>query len=183
MAEGGGSGFDVVRRGYACAEVDAYLALPPSRRPDAPGFTIARRGYDRAQVDRALAAAPAGAVPVDAVARRGFDLVSWGYERSEVDAYLESASGPGRRAGGPRFRVVRRGYHPAQVDLVAAGAVPVFATAWRGYDPAQVDAHLAQAAHRRPAAAVFAVVPRGYRRAQVEGYLGAYGPGGAVAPS
>ncbi|MEV7214445.1 hypothetical protein AB0O31_15290 [Kitasatospora cineracea] len=48
--------FDLVRRGYDCAQVDAHLALPPARRPHPAAFDLARRGYDRAQVDRALAA-------------------------------------------------------------------------------------------------------------------------------
>ncbi|MFF7986571.1 DivIVA domain-containing protein [Streptomyces sp. NPDC007901] len=50
-------GFEIVRRGYDRAQVDAYLArLAGDTVPDAPPvFDIARRGYDRAQVDARLA--------------------------------------------------------------------------------------------------------------------------------
>ncbi|MGW4815077.1 hypothetical protein ACWEPB_26030 [Kitasatospora cineracea] len=48
--------FDLVRRGYDRAQVDAHLALPPAQRSRPAAFDLARRGYDRAQVDRALAA-------------------------------------------------------------------------------------------------------------------------------
>ncbi|MFE2099118.1 MULTISPECIES: DivIVA domain-containing protein [unclassified Streptomyces] len=50
-------GFDIVRRGYDRAQVDAYLAgLAAGTAPGAPPvFDIARRGYDRAQVDARLA--------------------------------------------------------------------------------------------------------------------------------
>ncbi|MEU9990712.1 DivIVA domain-containing protein [Streptomyces sp. NPDC007971] len=45
--------FDIARRGYDRAQVDAYLDLlasgPASDAP--PVFDIVRRGYDRAQVD------------------------------------------------------------------------------------------------------------------------------------
>jgi DivIVA domain-containing protein len=55
-------GFEIVRRGYDRAQVDAYLALLTSGT--APGtppvFDIARRGYDRAQVDARLAELRAG---------------------------------------------------------------------------------------------------------------------------
>ncbi|MEU4296744.1 hypothetical protein [Kitasatospora aureofaciens] len=195
VAQAGGQGsFDVVRRGYDTAAVDAYLALPPELRPTAPRFEVARRGYDRAQVDRAVAAArtvvgldPASApvaapVPGEASAggagRRGFDLVRHGYERSQVDAYLAQA--PDRRQPRPRFRVVARGYAPGQVDRAvteafdaqtAALPLPVFATAWRGYDTGAVDAFLALAPHHRPDTPVFAVVRGGYRRTQVDAYL------------
>ncbi|MFJ1757838.1 hypothetical protein [Kitasatospora sp. NPDC088134] len=52
----GAPAFDLVRRGYDRAQVDAHLALPPERRPRPAAFDLARTGYDRAQVDRALAA-------------------------------------------------------------------------------------------------------------------------------
>ncbi|MEU2618912.1 DivIVA domain-containing protein [Streptomyces sp. NPDC007157] len=50
-------GFEIVRRGYDRAQVDAYLALlAAGTAPDAPPvFDIVRRGYDRAQVDTRLA--------------------------------------------------------------------------------------------------------------------------------
>ncbi|MFF4314654.1 DivIVA domain-containing protein [Streptomyces sp. 900105755] len=50
-------GFEIVRRGYDRAQVDAYLALlAAGTAPDAPpAFDIMRRGYDRAQVDARLA--------------------------------------------------------------------------------------------------------------------------------
>ncbi|MER6534780.1 DivIVA domain-containing protein [Streptomyces sp900105755] len=50
-------GFEIVRRGYDRAQVDAYLALLVSgTAPDTPpAFDVVRRGYDRAQVDARLA--------------------------------------------------------------------------------------------------------------------------------
>ncbi|MFJ5231325.1 hypothetical protein ACIQBJ_15685 [Kitasatospora sp. NPDC088391] len=51
----GAPAFDLVRRGYDRAQVDAHLALPPERRPRPAAFDLARIGYDRTQVDRALA--------------------------------------------------------------------------------------------------------------------------------
>ncbi|MGV4986934.1 DivIVA domain-containing protein [Streptomyces sp. NRAIS4] len=46
-------GFDIARRGYDRAQVDAYLAgLGVGSAADTPPeFDIVRRGYDRAQVD------------------------------------------------------------------------------------------------------------------------------------
>ncbi|MFE0514419.1 DivIVA domain-containing protein [Streptomyces sp. NPDC058964] len=46
-------GFDIARRGYDRAQVDAYLALlADGTAPGSPpAFEIVRRGYDRAQVD------------------------------------------------------------------------------------------------------------------------------------
>ncbi|MEV5878773.1 DivIVA domain-containing protein [Streptomyces sp. NPDC052101] len=50
-------GFEIARRGYDRAQVDAYLAGlaegTPSEVP--PVFDIVRRGYDRAQVDARVA--------------------------------------------------------------------------------------------------------------------------------
>ena len=46
-------GFDIARRGYDRAQVDAYLArLAAGTAPDTvpPAFDIVRRGSDRAQV-------------------------------------------------------------------------------------------------------------------------------------
>ncbi|MFE9453119.1 DivIVA domain-containing protein [Streptomyces sp. NPDC006739] len=50
-------GFDIARRGYDRAQVDAYLhALASGTAPQAPpAFDIVRRGYDRAQVDARVA--------------------------------------------------------------------------------------------------------------------------------
>ncbi|MEU6776534.1 DivIVA domain-containing protein [Streptomyces sp. NPDC046759] len=50
-------GFDIARRGYDRAQVDAYLTRPASgTAPEAPPpFDIVRRGYDRAQVDAHIA--------------------------------------------------------------------------------------------------------------------------------
>ncbi|MGW7523653.1 DivIVA domain-containing protein [Streptomyces sp. NPDC054783] len=50
-------GFDIARRGYDRAQVDAYLAdLAAGTAPEAPpAFDIARRGYDRTQVDARIA--------------------------------------------------------------------------------------------------------------------------------
>ncbi|MFD5798902.1 DivIVA domain-containing protein [Streptomyces diastatochromogenes] len=50
-------GFDIARRGYDRAQVDAYLAhLATGTAPDTPpAFDIVRRGYDRAQVDARVA--------------------------------------------------------------------------------------------------------------------------------
>ncbi|MGW0771224.1 DivIVA domain-containing protein [Streptomyces sp. NPDC002671] len=46
-------GFEIVRRGYDRAQVDAYLSqLAAGTAPEAPpAFDIVRRGYDRTQVD------------------------------------------------------------------------------------------------------------------------------------
>jgi DivIVA domain-containing protein len=50
-------GFDIARRGYDRAQVDAFLArLTTGSAPGAPpAFDIVRRGYDRAQVDARIA--------------------------------------------------------------------------------------------------------------------------------
>ncbi|MFF7355212.1 MULTISPECIES: DivIVA domain-containing protein [Streptomyces] len=51
-------GFDIARRGYDRAQVDAYLAglaAPAAAGPPPPVFDIVRRGYDRAQVDARIA--------------------------------------------------------------------------------------------------------------------------------
>lgn len=50
-------GFDIVRRGYDRAQVDAYLRLLSAGQAPAapPAFDLARRGYDRAQVDARIA--------------------------------------------------------------------------------------------------------------------------------
>ncbi|MFI2206936.1 DivIVA domain-containing protein [Streptomyces sp. NPDC020192] len=50
-------GFEIARRGYDRAQVDAYLArLATGTAPEAPPvFDIVRRGYDRAQVDARVA--------------------------------------------------------------------------------------------------------------------------------
>ncbi|MFG2121568.1 DivIVA domain-containing protein [Streptomyces sp. NPDC048710] len=50
-------GFDIVRRGYDRAQVDAYLTrLAAGTAPGTPpAFDVVRRGYDRAQVDTRLA--------------------------------------------------------------------------------------------------------------------------------
>ncbi|MGW3203615.1 DivIVA domain-containing protein [Streptomyces sp. NPDC001135] len=50
-------GFDIARRGYDRAQVDAYLAgLATGTAADAPpAFDIVRRGYDRTQVDARIA--------------------------------------------------------------------------------------------------------------------------------
>ncbi|MEU2712605.1 DivIVA domain-containing protein [Streptomyces sp. NPDC007205] len=50
-------GFDIARRGYDRAQVDAYLTrLASGTAPEAPPvFEIVRRGYDRAQVDARIA--------------------------------------------------------------------------------------------------------------------------------
>ncbi|MFE8943950.1 DivIVA domain-containing protein [Streptomyces sp. NPDC007856] len=50
-------GFDVARRGYDRAQVDAYLTrLAEGTALGAPPlFDIVRRGYDRAQVDARVA--------------------------------------------------------------------------------------------------------------------------------
>ena len=55
-------GFDIVRRGYDRAQVDAYLRdLAGGTAPAAPpAFDLARRGYDRAQVDARIAELRAG---------------------------------------------------------------------------------------------------------------------------
>ncbi|MCX4744093.1 DivIVA domain-containing protein [Kitasatospora sp. NBC_01287] len=50
-------GFDLVRRGYDRAAVDAFLtALAPGAAPaDVPAFPIVRRGYAPEQVDARIA--------------------------------------------------------------------------------------------------------------------------------
>ncbi|MER6030505.1 DivIVA domain-containing protein [Streptomyces sp. NPDC001851] len=51
-------GFDIARRGYDRAQVDAYLTrLTSGTAPEAtpPVFEIVRRGYDRVQVDARIA--------------------------------------------------------------------------------------------------------------------------------
>ncbi|MGW1055024.1 DivIVA domain-containing protein [Streptomyces sp. NPDC001118] len=50
-------GFELVRRGYDRAQVDAYLTrLTSGTAPEAPPvFDIVRRGYDRTQVDARVA--------------------------------------------------------------------------------------------------------------------------------
>ncbi|WP_208900026.1 DivIVA domain-containing protein [Streptomyces incarnatus] len=50
-------GFDIARRGYDRAQVDAYLAgMAAGTASGAPPvFDIVRRGYDRAQVDARVA--------------------------------------------------------------------------------------------------------------------------------
>ncbi|MGW1808473.1 DivIVA domain-containing protein [Streptomyces sp. NPDC002078] len=50
-------GFDIARRGYDRAQVDAYLTrLAEGTTLGAPPlFDIVRRGYDRAQVDARVA--------------------------------------------------------------------------------------------------------------------------------
>ncbi|MER6070559.1 DivIVA domain-containing protein [Streptomyces sp. NPDC001817] len=56
MADGF-QGFEIVRRGYDRAQVDAYLTrLAAGTASEAPPpFDIVRRGYDRAQVDARVA--------------------------------------------------------------------------------------------------------------------------------
>ncbi|WBO65314.1 DivIVA domain-containing protein [Streptomyces camelliae] len=53
----GFQGFDIARRGYDRAQVDAYLTrLTAGTAPETPPvFDIVRRGYDRAQVDARVA--------------------------------------------------------------------------------------------------------------------------------
>ncbi|MGW4568399.1 DivIVA domain-containing protein [Streptomyces sp. NPDC004561] len=54
-------GFDIVRRGYDRAQVDAFLARPAAgAAAEAPVFDIVRRGYDRAQVDARVTAIRGG---------------------------------------------------------------------------------------------------------------------------
>ena len=55
-------GFDIVRRGYDRAQVDAYLRLLAAGTAPAepPAFDLSRRGYDRAQVDARIAELRAG---------------------------------------------------------------------------------------------------------------------------
>ncbi|WP_405871362.1 DivIVA domain-containing protein [Streptomyces sp. NBC_00005] len=50
-------GFDIARRGYDRAQVDAYMRLlAAGTAPTAPpAFDLARRGYDRSQVDARIA--------------------------------------------------------------------------------------------------------------------------------
>ncbi|KUN10202.1 hypothetical protein AQI95_00175 [Streptomyces yokosukanensis] len=50
-------GFEIARRGYDRAQVDAFLAGPAEGTSPAapPVFDIVRRGYDRAQVDARVA--------------------------------------------------------------------------------------------------------------------------------
>ncbi|MFE7287594.1 hypothetical protein ACFU90_24625 [Streptomyces noursei] len=57
-----GLGFDLVRRGYDCAQVDAYVeGLSQAAVPvGPPAFDVARRGYDRQQVDAHVAELLAG---------------------------------------------------------------------------------------------------------------------------
>lgn len=49
-------GFDITRRGYDRAQVDAYLAglAAGTAAGTPPAFDIVRRGYDRTQVDQRI---------------------------------------------------------------------------------------------------------------------------------
>ncbi|QHC23175.1 DivIVA domain-containing protein [Streptomyces sp. GS7] len=53
---GGAFGFALVRRGYDCGQVDAYIQrLSGPEPPTEPAaFDLVRRGYDRGQVDAHL---------------------------------------------------------------------------------------------------------------------------------
>ncbi|GGV01087.1 hypothetical protein GCM10010260_41880 [Streptomyces filipinensis] len=56
-------GFDIARRGYDRAQVDAYLAglaAAAAAATPPPVFDLVRRGYDRTQVDARIAVLRSG---------------------------------------------------------------------------------------------------------------------------